>query len=82
MPNATQRVIEHFQHIVKPDGGELELLGEADGVVRLRYLPGHNQECETCVLSADDLKELMTEAIQQQDPAIRAVELVLDRAAK
>lgn len=76
-----QQVIEHFQRILQADGGQLEWLGTEDGVMRLRYLPGHNPDCADCVLSPEDLRELVGEALQRGDASIRSVDLVTGAAS-
>jgi len=75
-PRARQ-VLDHFQRILQADGGALEWLETRDGVMRLAYRPGHNPECESCVLSPEDLRELVAEAVKQGDPAIRDVDIVI-----
>jgi Fe-S cluster biogenesis protein NfuA len=75
MAQGVQGVIEHFQRILQADGGDLQLLGLADGVMKLQYRPGHNEACESCVLTPEDLKELVAEAAMRQDSSIRSVEL-------
>ena len=69
----TQQVIAHFQHILQSDGGTLECLDMHDGVLHLNYHPGHNEACESCVLSPEDLRELVAEAVKRGDPSIREV---------
>ena len=71
-----QQVIEHFQRILRADGGTLEWQDTTDGVMRLAYRPGHNEACADCVLSLQDLRELVAEAICQGDPQIRDVTIV------
>jgi hypothetical protein len=44
--------------------------------VRVRYSRGTNEECAECVLEPDDLRELVLEAIQRQDPTVLTVELL------
>lgn len=78
---ATQQVIQHFQRIVQADGGVLELLDRRESVARFLYQPGKNAQCDTCVLSADDLRELMSEALHARDPSLTSVELTSDRQA-
>ena len=75
MAQGIQIVLDSFQHILAADGGKLELLGVADGVMKLRYQPGVNEKCESCVLTPEDLKELVEEAAKRHDPSIRSVEL-------
>jgi hypothetical protein len=43
--------------------------------MKLRYRPGHNEQCESCVLTPEDLKELVTEAAIRHDSTILSVEL-------
>lgn len=68
-------VIGHFHDIVAVDHGALTLVSRADGVVRLRYLKGVNDECAECVLEADDLRELVLEAMQRQDASVQSLEI-------
>ena len=69
-------VVAHFNRMVAPDGGSIELVAVEDHVLRVRYLPGANEECAECVLEPDDLRELMKEALELQDRSITEVELV------
>lgn len=75
MTQGIQTVLDHFQSILDADGGKLELLGVTDGVMKLSYQPGVNENCESCVLTPEDLKELVEEAAKRHDPSIRCVEL-------
>ena len=70
------QIIDHFQRILETDGGKLECLDTRDGVLYLNYAPGHNEACESCVLSPEDLRELVAEAVQRGDPSVREVNLV------
>ena len=69
-------VIETFRRIVGADGGVLELLGSAADVVSIRYVPGRNEQCASCVLTPTDLQLLLEEAIQRQAPEVRSVEVI------
>ena len=71
-----RNVIETFRRIVSADGGALDLLETDACVVSVRYIPGHNEQCESCVLTATDLQLLLEEAIQRQAPEIRTVRVV------
>ena len=69
-----QTLVQQFDRIVKPDGGSLELLESADGVVRVRYRPGAPpEECESgaCALPGEELRQLMSEALARRDPSLR-----------
>jgi Fe-S cluster biogenesis protein NfuA len=76
MLNAAQTVVEQFKRMVQPDGGSIELVAVEGGTMKIRYNPGKNEACESCVLNPDDLCELMKEAAERQDPSIVRVELV------
>jgi Fe-S cluster biogenesis protein NfuA len=76
MPSAAQMVVEQFRRMVQPDGGSIELVTVEGGIMKIRYNPGKNEECESCVLNPEDLCELMKEAAERQDPSITRVELV------
>jgi len=69
-------VVAHFNRMVEPDGGSIQLVAVDDNILRVRYLPGANEECAECVLEPNDLRELMKEAMELQDKSITEVELV------
>ena len=75
MSHAAKMVVDNFQQMVSGDGGKIELLGVADGVMSVRYAPGTNEACQDCVLAPEDLKELMKEAAQMHDASIKDVNL-------
>ena len=77
MSYAADLVVGQFRQIVSGDGGKLELLSEVDGVLEVRYAPGHNEQCATCVLEPYDLQLMLLEAVQQHDPSIKAVTLIV-----
>jgi hypothetical protein len=80
MSVAADMVVGQFRQIVSGDGGKLELLSEANGVVEVRYAPGHNDQCATCVLEPDDLRQMLLEAMQMHDESIKAVSVVVPGA--
>ena len=73
MGSPVEFVVEHFNQIVKPDGGSVELLGVEGAAVRVAYVPGVNEQCETCVIRADDLAEMMRETLREHDPSVEWV---------
>ncbi|MEE9284508.1 MAG: hypothetical protein V3V35_02145 [Dehalococcoidia bacterium] len=75
MSAGARMVVEHFSRMVAPDGGVIELLGIEANTLRVRYTPGVNEECPTCVVDPLDLRELMKEALELHDPSITKVEL-------
>ncbi len=69
-------VLDNFGGILESDGGSLELLDITGGVVRVRYVQGHNEECPECVLTPEGLRALLLEALQTHAPHIVQLELV------
>ena len=75
MSAGARMVVEHFNRMVEPDGGVIELLVVEAATLKVRYSPGRNEECADCVLDAQDLRELMKEALALQDPSITEVDV-------
>jgi Fe-S cluster biogenesis protein NfuA len=75
MSAMAQQVVEQFNEIVKPDGGSVTFVSADDGVLRVRYAPGSNDECETCVMAPDSLAAMMKDMVQGLDPSIQQVEI-------
>ena len=66
-------VVEHFDEIVKPDGGAVRLLAREGETLRVGYKPGSNEACESCVIPADQLAEMMRDLLRDHDPGIAEV---------
>lgn len=77
-----EQVVEQFNEIVKPDGGSVAFVSAADGVLHVRYEPGTNEECETCVITPDALAAMMQDMVAALDPTIRQVEVHSTAPAK
>ena len=75
MSSVAQQVAEQFDEIVKPDGGSVTFVSAEAGVLRVRYVPGSNEECETCVMAPDSLAAMMKDMVQGLDPSIQQVEI-------
>ena len=73
MAEGAALVVEHFDEIVKPDGGAVRLLARDGEVLRVGYTPGVNEECATCVLSAAELAEMMRDLLRDHDPGVTEV---------
>ena len=69
-----QEIVEHFRRMAG-EGTELELIGRAGGRVQVRYRR-RDDACETCVLSSEDLGELMMEVFARRDPTVTGVEVI------
>jgi len=76
MDPKVQFVLENLQEMVGSEGGSLELLGEDNGVLRVRYTMGHNEECPECVITPEDLLDIFRSSLEIHAPHIRNVELV------
>ncbi|MBI4338619.1 MAG: NifU family protein [Chloroflexi bacterium] len=76
MDNKIAGVLKDFQEIVGSDGGRLEFVDLAGDALQLRYFPGVNEQCATCVVSPEDLAELVLEAMREHATVVNKVELV------
>lgn len=76
MTQQLESVVEQFKRIVEPDGGKLEVVGVEGDTLTINYTPGHNPDCEACVIEPDDLRELIGEAVKRHDPAITTIDIV------
>ena len=61
MADGAPLVVEHFDEIVR--------------TLRVGYRPGTNEACETCVISPEQLAEMLRDLLRDHDPAIRKVEV-------
>jgi Fe-S cluster biogenesis protein NfuA len=66
-----RRALEDVRPYLRSHGGNVELLGVADGVIRLR-LQGN---CHGCPSSAETLRQLIEQAIYEAAPDARAIEV-------
>ena len=67
------QVVSQFDEIVKPDGGSVSFVSADDGVLRVQYAPGTNEECAACVMSPDALAGMMKDMVISLDPSIKDV---------
>ena len=73
MSEGARQVVEQFNEIVKPEGGSVTLVSTDAGVLRVRYIPGVNEECADCVMEPDALAGMMKDMLITLDPAIKEV---------
>lgn len=73
MSEGARQVVEQFNEIVKPEGGSITLVSADEGVLRVRYVPGVNDECAECVMEPDALAGMMKDMVITLDPAITDV---------
>jgi Fe-S cluster biogenesis protein NfuA len=67
------QVVSQFDEIVKPDGGSVSFVSADDGVLRVHYAPGTNEECAACVMSPDALAGMIKDMVISLDPSIKDV---------
>jgi Fe-S cluster biogenesis protein NfuA len=72
---AVDQVVSQFNEIVKPDGGSVRFVSADGGILRVQYAPGSNEECETCVMSADALAGMMKDMVMTLAPSITDVQV-------
>lgn len=72
-----RKVCADFQALLGSSGAYLELLGVEDGVAHLSYRRPGGAECDACVLTDEDLTEMMRERITAEVPGVTAVQLHL-----
>ena len=70
-------VVAEVSSPLAADGGSTTLLDVEDGVAKVMYRQGHNEECPECIMSAADMREYLIEALAVHTPYIKDVELVL-----
>jgi Fe-S cluster biogenesis protein NfuA len=66
-----RRALEDVRPHLRSHGGNVELLGVVDGIIRLR-LQGN---CHGCPSSAETLRQLIEQAIYEAAPDVRAIEV-------
>ena len=54
----------------------IDPLGLDDGVLRIRYYEGTNEECPECVMQPDSFREMVKLMCEVQAPYVRDVEIV------
>jgi len=69
-------VLDRFNSMLAGDGALLERGSLDAGVLRLRYASPDGAECETCVLTPDDLEQLIQEALAGSDVSSVQIEVV------
>ena len=73
MSEGAKQVVEQFNEIVAPEGGSISLVSASDGILRVRYVPGVNEECAECIMEPDDLAGMMKDMVVTLDPEITDV---------
>ena len=58
------------------EGVVIEPLGFDDGVLRVRYYEGTNEECPECVMPPDSFRDMMKQMCKVQAPYVLDVEIL------
>ena len=58
------------------EGVVVEPLGVGDGVLKVRYFEGTNEECPECVMAPDSFREMVLRLCETQAPDIVDVQVV------
>ncbi len=67
-----RQALDKIRPYLHSEGGDIELLGMADGMVRVRYL----ERDEDCALTAVTLQAAIEDAIYEMAPDAKAIEVV------
>jgi len=70
MSEGAQLVIDHFDEIVKPEGGAVQLLELSGASLRVGYRQGSNEDCPTCVMTTQELADMMRELLRDHAPGV------------
>jgi hypothetical protein len=72
---AVKQVVEQFQEIVGADGGQVRMIGVEGDLLRVSYKPGHNEQCASCVISPENLRDMLLDVLPGHDASIRRVDV-------
>ena len=70
-----QEVVDTLNELVAADGGRLEVqqYQPGDAVLRVDYLMGHNEDCDTCSFTPDLIEAFLLEGLQSRAAGIDEV---------
>ena len=58
------------------EGVVIDPLGIDDGVLRIRYFEGTNEECPECVMAPDSFRDMVKRMCAMQAPYVDEVEIL------
>ena len=77
MDEKLNAVIDTVRTLTRENKGVvIEQVESPDGVLRISYYEGTNEECPECVLSPDSFRDMVKRMCRVQAPHITTVELV------
>ncbi|MDA0597454.1 MAG: hypothetical protein O2921_07305 [Chloroflexi bacterium] len=68
-------VLEQIQTMVASEGGTLGTPVLHDGILKIEYTPGVNEECPECVPSLEMVTQFLTASLGIHAPHVTAVEV-------
>ena len=69
-------VLEQIETMVASEGGSLELVSLDEGSLKVRYMPGVNEDCPECVPTADQVSQFLTASLGIHAPHVSNIEVV------
>ena len=77
MDTKISTVLDTMRTMTRDNSGVvIEPLDSEDGVLRIRYYEGTNEECPECVMGPDSFRAMVERMCQVQAPHVTTVELV------
>ena len=77
MDEKLNAVIDTVRTLTRENKGVvIEPVESPDGILRINYYEGTNEECPECVLSPDSFRDMVKRMCRVQAPYITTVELV------
>lgn len=73
---AINTVIDNIGLMVASEGGSLELLELDEESMKVKYIPGTNEECPECVPMTDAVYQFMRASLDVHAPRIKNLEVV------
>ena len=71
-----QYVLDNMQTIVASEGGSLELEDLQEGLLKIRYNKGVNEECPECVPDHDMVLMMMKTSLSVHAPHITDIQVI------
>ncbi len=69
-------VLKQIEAMVAAEGGSLELVGSDESFLKVRYLPGVNEECPECVPTLQQVSYFLQASLKVHAPYVTTVEVV------
>jgi Fe-S cluster biogenesis protein NfuA len=70
------RVLDEIRPMLTPDGGGVDLLSCQDGIVKVSYLVGSNEDCVECVMPPAEFELYLADLLKERVTGVTEVEVV------